>query len=168
MRGSVEVVADISDLTHCCEKVKKIVMNALKRDTSIKRVEVPSCKCKREDKLAGGCLNNLGRLPVVRRVLELVWYEDYRDRMLSDIRSRGLHSVLLRVAGEELRKGEEPGRLKIEVENDIHVILLALGKLLNGSHVKVYTTDSQLIERLRLVQEEVGGSKLTLSTCSNS
>jgi hypothetical protein len=168
MRGSVEVVADISDLTHCCEKVKKIVMNALKRDTSIKRVEVPSCKCKREDKLAGGCLNNLGRLPVVRRVLELVWYEDYRDRMLSDIRSRGLHSVLLRVAGEELRKGGEPGRLKIEVENDIHVILLALGKLLNGSHVKVYTTDSQLIERLRLVQEEVGGLKLTLSTCSNS
>jgi hypothetical protein len=88
--------------------------------------------------------------------------------MLNDIRSRGLHSVLLRVAGEELRKGEEPGRLKIEVENDIHFILLALGKLLNGSHVKVYTTDSQLIERLRLVQEEVGGLKLILSTCSNS
>jgi len=168
MRGSVEVVADISALTHCFEKVKKIVMIALKRDASIKRVEVPSCKCKRENKLAGGCLNNLGRLPVVRRVLELVWYEDYRDRMLNDIRSRGLHSVLLRVAGEELRKGEGPGRLRIEVENDIHVILLALGKLLKGSHVEVYTMDSQLIERLRLVQEEVGGSKLTLSTCSNS
>jgi hypothetical protein len=167
MRGSVEVVVDISALTHCCEKVKQIVMNALKRDTSIKRVEVPSCKCKREDKLAGGCLNNLGRLPGITRVLELMWYEDYRDRTLDSIRSRGLDSVLLRVAEEELRKGGGPDRLRVEVDNDIHVVLLALGKLLSGSHVKVYTVDSQLIERLRLVQEEVGGSKMTLSTCSN-
>jgi hypothetical protein len=168
MRGSVEVVVDISALTHCCGKVKQTVMNALKRDTSIKRVEVPSCKCKREDKLAEGCINDLSRSLAVKRVLELVWYEDYRDRMLNDIRSRGLHSVLLRVAGEELRKGWEPGRLRVEVDNDIHVVLLALGKLLSGSHVRVYTEDSQLIERLRLVQDEVGGSKLTLSTCFNS
>ena len=167
MRGSVEVVADISALTHCCKKVKQIVVNALKRDYSIKRVEVPSSKCKREDRLAVSCLNDLGRLPGVRRVLELVWYEDYRGRTLDNIKSRGLNSVLLRVAEEELRRGGEPGRLRVEVESDIHVVLLALGKLLSGSHVKVYTADSQLIERLRLVQEEVGGSKLTLSTCSN-
>jgi len=167
MRGSVEVVADISALTHCCEKVKQIVMNALERDTSIKRVEVPSCKCKREDKLAASCLNNLGRLPGITRVLELMWYEEYRDGTLDSIRSRGLDSVLLRVVGEELRKGWEPGRLRVEVDNDIHVVLLALRKLLSESHVRVYTEDLQLIERLRLVQEEVGGSKLTLSTCSN-
>jgi hypothetical protein len=167
MRGSVEVVADISALTHCCEKVKQIVMNVLKKDYSIKEVEVPSSRYKREDKLAEGCLNDFGRLLGVRRVLKWMWYENYRDKMLDNIRSRGLNSVLLRVVGEELRKGEEPGRLRVEVESDIHVVLLALGKLLSGSHVKVYTTDSQLIERLRLVQEEVGGSKLTLSTCSN-
>jgi hypothetical protein len=167
MRGSVEVVVDISALTHCCGKVKQIVMNALKRDTSIKRVEVPSSRYKREDKLAASCLNDLGRSLSGRRMLERVLYEDYRDRMLDSIRSRGLDSVLLRVVGEELRKGWEPGRLRVEVDNDIHVILLALGKLLSGSHVRVYTEDSQLIERLRLVQEEVGGSKLTLSTCSN-
>jgi hypothetical protein len=167
MRGSVEVVADISALTHCCEKVKQMVMNALKRDTSIKEVEVPSSRYKREDKLAEGCFNDLGRPLSVRRVLKRIWYENYRDKTLDNIRSGGLDNVLLRVAGEELRKGEEPGRLRVEVENDIHVILLALGKLLSGSHVKVYITDSQLIERLRLVQEEVGGSKLTVSTCSN-
>ncbi len=167
MRGSVEVVADISALTHCCEKVKQIVMNALKRDTSIKRVEVPSSRYKREDKLVASCLNDLGRSLSGRRMLERVLYEDYRDRMLDSIRSRRLDSVLLRVVGEELRKGWEPGRLRVEVDNDIHVVLLALGKLLSGSHVRVYTEDSQLIGRLRLVQEEVGGSKLTLSTCSN-
>ncbi len=168
MRGSVEVVVDISALTRCCGKVKQTVMNALKRDTSIKRVEVPSSRYKREDKLAASCLNDLSRLPgVSSRVLELVWYEEYRDGTLDSIRSRGLDSVLLRVVGEELRKGWEPGRLRVEVDNDIHVVLLALGKLFKGSHVEVYTMDSQLIERLRLVQEEVGGSKLTLSTCSN-
>jgi hypothetical protein len=167
MRGSVEVVADISALTHCCKKVKQIVMNASKKDYSIKEVEVPSSRYKREDKLAEGCLNDLGRPLSVRRVLKRMRYENYRDKTLDNIRNRGLNSVLLRVAGEELRKGGEPGRLRVEVENDIHVVLLALGKLLSGSHVKVYTADSQLIERLRLVQEEVGGSKLTLSTCSN-